>query len=224
MLLIHGAGGNRNELAPLARAMGPGLTYWSFDMLGHGGRPEPEAFVVPEIAEDLVRGLDRAGVERAFLCGYSFGGIIGFYLANHFADRVIGCCALGTKVRIDPQEVRRLLEMIDPERIERSGQKVTPELAAIHSKQRMLINAVDEHGGPEIIEKWLRGISGPVLALNGRADPLVSVEEAIRVMELVPNSRCVIFDGPAHPLKAVQLDLVAEMIWKFIRDVEDLGL
>ncbi len=224
MLLIHGAGGNRNELAPLARAMGPGLNYWSFDMLGHGDRPEPEALVVPEIAEDLVRGLDRAGVERAFLCGYSFGGIIGFYLANHFADRVIGCCALGTKVRIDPQEVRRLLDMIDPERIERSGQKVTPALAAIHSKQRMLINAVDQHGGPEIIENWLRGVSRPVLALNGRTDPLVGVEEAIRVTELAPNSRCVIFDGPAHPLLSVNLDVVAGLIWKFIRDVEERGL
>ena len=220
LVLIHGAGGNAMELTPLADAMGPELTYWSFDMLGHGGRPEPEVYSVPLIAEDLIGGLDDAGVDRAFFFGYSFGGLVAYYLAAHYPERVIGACAMGTKVVFDAETVRRLLQMLDPVRAARLGIQVPEWVSAIHAKHRMLLSTVDDQGGATIVESWLRDAQRPLLALNGSADRMVTVEETKRITELAPDSRYAIFEGPAHPLAAVPIALVGRVVWDFINDVQ----
>jgi len=220
LVLIHGAGGDRHELKPLAEAIGPELTCFSFDMLGHNGRPEPDNYGVQEIAEDLMAGLDAAGVGQAFFFGYSFGGIIAYYLAHHFPERVLGACALGARIRYDENTVRHLLHILDPARAERLGIVVPPWVAAIHAKHRMLLSTVGERGGAGLVEERLPFITRPVLALNGNADPLVSVEDTMRVGELVPKSRCAIYEGSAHPFRSVPTWVVAKLVLQFIRDVE----
>jgi len=92
-------------------------------------------------------------------------------------------------------------------------------VAAIHSKHRMLLASVDQLGAG-VVENRLGEIDRPVLALNGRADPLVEVEDTMRVGELVPKSRCAIYEGSAHPISAVPMWVVARLVLDFIRDVE----
>jgi pimeloyl-ACP methyl ester carboxylesterase len=223
LVLIHGAGGNKHELTPLAEAIGPDLAYWNFNMLGHGGRPEPDVYGVEEIAEDLMRGLDQAGVGPAFFFGYSFGGLIALYLAREYPDRVLGCCMLGTKIRFDENTIRHFMHILDPARTAKMGM-VEPWITAIHAKHRMLLASVDQLGGEDVVEQRMRGMTRPVLAINGNADPMVGVAETQRVVELVPNGRYAIFEGSAHPLSKVPLDVVAEQVRNFIADVEALGL
>jgi pimeloyl-ACP methyl ester carboxylesterase len=61
------------------------------DLLGHGGsdRPrDPDLYETPDLADDCVRLLDHAGIERAHVWGYSRGAWIAEAIAVRSPERV----------------------------------------------------------------------------------------------------------------------------------------
>jgi len=57
--------------------------------LGQSDKPhDPESYRLPDIATDVVAVMDAAGVDRATLWGYSYGGSLAAAMAVHHLDRV----------------------------------------------------------------------------------------------------------------------------------------
>ncbi len=60
-----------------------------YDTRGHGGSTAPPGpYAVEDLGGDVVRLLDRLGMERASFCGLSVGGMTGMWLAAEAPGRV----------------------------------------------------------------------------------------------------------------------------------------
>src|SRR5205085_6473059 len=97
IVVLHGANGCAREMEPLAaplRAYGRVIVH---DLPGHGGRELPDRMSIEGSAADVIARLDREGIGRAFIVGYSLGGYLAVYLARHHPARVLGACGLGVK-------------------------------------------------------------------------------------------------------------------------------
>ena len=102
ILLLHGGGGSRtdwHEGGYVARLQDE-FTVIAVDLRGHGesDKPANAAFYTTEkMGQDLLAVADVCEMERFILCGYSFGGNVGRYLAA-CSDRVCKMVMLGNRL------------------------------------------------------------------------------------------------------------------------------
>src|SRR5688572_23708966 len=101
LVLLHGANGGSVEIEPLRAALSDYFEVSAPDWLGHGGRPVPKDIDVPALAADFIDGMNRRGIERAWIAGYSVGGYIALYMARRFPERVQGVRRPATKATLD---------------------------------------------------------------------------------------------------------------------------
>ena len=94
MIFLHGVNSAGEELRPFVDAMRPFTLVRTPDLLGHGGRALRAHPSTRDLADDVIDWMDREGVARDVLGGYSFGGTLALYLARHHPDRVSGVIAL----------------------------------------------------------------------------------------------------------------------------------
>ncbi|MDN4524749.1 alpha/beta fold hydrolase [Fictibacillus fluitans] len=63
----------------------------TYDLRGHGNTPCPSDKVsIPMMADDMLALLDKLGVQKAVICGYSAGGSIAQEFALRYPERVKG--------------------------------------------------------------------------------------------------------------------------------------
>lgn len=215
-VFIHGLGDRRESTFPLSNAVKDAVTPWALDLPGHGGRPMPETLSAEGFARDLVEGLDKAGVVDPYLFGWSYGGRVALSAAHHFPGRFRGVCLLGTNYVLE-HALKLALAHYDPERV-RATALLDHELELFRMVHARILNLLNNP--PEITEQVLRAIETPVLILSGARDPLVPVEDAKLLYSLLKNARFVLFEGTAHPGKAIPFPVVAEHFSAFVRDVE----
>jgi pimeloyl-ACP methyl ester carboxylesterase len=217
VVLIHGLGDNMYTMANFAESMEPSLTTWAADLLGHGERPLPDLLDIAAASEDLLSCLERSGLERPFLFGYSFGGQIGLYIARHHPDRVRGVCAFGTATAQNEWNLNFALSHYDPDR---------PRKHPLQGGEKELFRRIhlafseSRSKPPQLSEDDMRQVQVPVLVLAGDSDPVVQVADPIRLHSLLPNARLMIYPGSAHPERVVPHSLVAQELLRFVNDVE----
>ena len=102
ILLLHGGGGSRTDwhtrgyLARLAEE----LRVIPVDLRGHGesDKPtDPASYSTEKMGQDILAVADACDAERFLLCGFSFGGNVGRYLAAR-SNRVSRLIMLGNRI------------------------------------------------------------------------------------------------------------------------------
>jgi pimeloyl-ACP methyl ester carboxylesterase len=227
LVILHGVSGSGTEMAPLARPLSAWFDVCAPNLLGHGGRPVPDGYTLEEMADDLVRWLDREGIGRFYVLGYSLGGYLALYLARHHPERVRGIAGIVVKHVFDEASVAHITYLADPERLARPGNPRKDELIAVHGEENW-INVTNNTarlfqgfgGEAPLSDEDLRAIEAPVLLLSGDRDPLVPEAHSRRLAELLPNARLGLFPGAAHPLKVVPILDATRAIKGFIDEVE----
>src|SRR5258708_38717917 len=104
-------------MAPFIDALRPYTSAVAQSLPGHGGRPLDRPMTVPAFAADIVAYMDREGIDRTILAGYSFGGAIALYIARHWPQRVSGVVALATKSVFDAATIAHWTHLVQPERL-----------------------------------------------------------------------------------------------------------
>jgi pimeloyl-ACP methyl ester carboxylesterase len=229
IILLHGANGAREEMAPLAALLAP-LVPFAPNWLGHGGRPPPGPdYSIAALVDDLIVTLDREEISRCFIFGYSIGGYIAVALARRCPERVRGVVTLATRHIWDRESVEHLVHLANPARLARAGNPRAAELARVHQPTDwQLVNGANRRlfadlgAHPPLSDADLRAIASPVLVLNGKDDPLVSEAESRHLAGLFRTRRLGLFEGSAHPLPATPLDDIATATTAFCRDVAAL--
>jgi 3-oxoadipate enol-lactonase len=75
------------------------------DLRGHGASPVPSGpYTLEQLAADVLRAADAAGLSRFHYCGVSLGGMVGLCLAARHPARVASLVAANTAARIGTQE------------------------------------------------------------------------------------------------------------------------
>lgn len=117
LILMHGLTANAHFMDGLAYA---GLTravrLIAPDLRGRGLSAKPDAgYTMADHAADILGLVDTLGIERGFVGGHSFGGLVTYYLAAHHPDRVSKCVVLDAPGSVSPfllDQIRPALERL----------------------------------------------------------------------------------------------------------------
>ena len=102
LLLLHGGGGSRADwhTGGYVAQLKEEFSVISMDLRGHGESDKPRdpvRYSTEKMGQDILAVADTCGAERFMLCGYSFGGNVGRYLAAS-SDRVAKMVMIGNRL------------------------------------------------------------------------------------------------------------------------------
>lgn len=209
----------REGLATTCKVITPDLRGFGGSVLGED---EPSLDVM---ADDVVRLMDREGIERGVVGGLSMGGYVTMALCRRHPDRVLGVILADTKAGADPEAARSnreriaatvldsgtsvLLEEVLPGLL---GQTTVRRRAMVFGRVRGLVQAA-----PPGAVAWaqramagrldsfdtLRALKVPVLVIVGEEDETSPLADAEAMTRAVPDGRLAVIEKAGH-LSAVE--------------------
>jgi 3-oxoadipate enol-lactonase len=215
-----------------------------FDPRGIGASKGTAAgpYTVETIAVDAVGVLDRAGLDRVHVVGWSFGAIPAAQLTVDNPNRVASLSLLTPWARTDEHlatafrmlrdltvyastvaaEVGTLWLILSPEAVNAAGpQLVEGARAAVadpgYPEPEVMTGYLDAAIGVDVLDR-LSALSVPTLVIGGARDVLVPVAHAHQTAATVPGARLQVLEGAgaSHALPVERADEVNELLRKFI--------
>jgi len=226
VICLHGAIGSSAQLKSLREELSHTLTsVYVFDFVGHGGKSLPEEpFSIALFANDLLRWMDEAQIQKADFLGYSMGGYVALYIARHYPERVGKIMTIATKFAWDIPTAEKEVKMLDPEKIIAKVPKFAATLEQRHSPVRweevLLMTAhlmKDLGSNPEMKDEDFAAVDHRVQVCVGDRDTMVSIEETTHVYRLMKNARFTVFPGTPHPIEQMNAGMIAESFIRFLK-------
>lgn len=224
LLLLHGAIGAADHFEPLRNALGDAYDIHTFSFPGHGGNALPaEPLSIAMFAEVTLAYMDKHGLDKVSIFGYSMGGYVGMYIACKYPGRVERIITLGTKYHWDEPTAVQEIQMLNADRIEAKLPAFATALSERHAPtdwkklllctgQMLLDMGKDNPLKPEDYAT----IQIPVLVLLGDRDKMVPQPETVAVYRGLPNAQLGILPGTPHPIEQVDASLLAFFIRRFL--------
>ncbi|ATR21684.1 Hydrolase/acyltransferase family protein [Roseomonas mucosa] len=108
VVLSAGLGGLAGFWKPQRAALEEHLQVVAFDQRGTGSNagPLPGAYAIADMADDVVRVLDAAGIARAHFLGHALGGLVGLELARRHPGRLARLVAVNAWAKVEPHSER----------------------------------------------------------------------------------------------------------------------
>ena len=206
-----------------------------YDHRAHGASPAPPGpYEIADFGRDLVRLLDRLGLERVSFCGLSLGGMVGQWLSAHApgrVDRLILCCtaprmlkpedftARAAAVRaggMPPIVDQAIGRWFSADFIAGRPDAIAPLRSALlsvnvegYAATCDAIAAMDQRDG-------LPRIKAPTLVLAGSADVVTPPEQARAMAEQIQAAELVILEGAPHIACVEQPEPFADQVLRFL--------
>lgn len=122
VILMHGLSANARFFIGMIQAgLAPSLDVLSLDLRGRGESDQPEhGYSMADHAADVLGLMDQLGLDQVVLGGHSFGGLLTYYMAAHFPNRVSKCVVIDAPAEVDPTVLEQIkpslarLEMVAP--------------------------------------------------------------------------------------------------------------
>ncbi|MBI4926724.1 MAG: alpha/beta hydrolase [Anaerolineae bacterium] len=185
------------------------------DLRGYGQSPSSSGiYRMEDMAEDLVRLMDRLKIDRVILAGHSMGGYISLSFAAAFPDRLSGFALVTSQAAADAPE-RRQGRIAQAEKIEQTGKNEIDEAGlaryspdpAVRAKTRIYM----EKANPLAVAGCLRGMADrkdrmallpsirvPSVVIAGEIDDLISPRRSEEMVSLLPDARLYMVPGGGH--------------------------
>ena len=223
LVLLHGALGDATQLAPLATRLGEGRRVVVIELEGHGATPlRDRPLRIESFADDVIAHLDRQGIARAHVFGYSMGGYVALYLAATSSARIARVATLATKLAWTPDVAARESAMLDPVAIRAKVPKFAAALEARHTGAGW--EALLAHTGellhelgtrPRLTDELLASVTQPVRIGVGDRDATVTIEECIAAVRRLASGELEVHPRTPHPFEKVSLDRLARSLEEF---------
>ena len=231
VVLIHGwAFGNRSHLVPQFEHLSSSRRTILLDLPGHGGSdPVPRGFGFPECAAAIGAVLDAAGIDRAVVCGHSFGGRLAVEVAAAYPSQVVGAALLDPIILFPPAARDRagmlatalesdawltaleayFSRFLSPYDRPQVRSKVMAELAEVPRElAARVMRAGKETDGSEALAR----VQCPLLVLRGAETPM----DAARLRELQPGAWVGAPVGTGHWMTLSVPEQVNAMLDRFL--------
>ena len=206
-----------------------------YDHRGHGASPVPPGpYAISDLGQDLIRLLDRLGIERVSFCGLSLGGMVGQWLGAHAADRLdrlMLCCTAPKMLRPADYAARAVLvrrEGMAPIAETVLGRWFTPaffadapELVA-SIREALLATPVEGYAAScEALAAMdlrddLPQIAVPTLVVAGENDQATPPEQSRAMAAAIPHAQLVVIPGAPHLASVEQPEAIAEQILRWV--------
>ena len=249
LLLLHGFTGSAAGWAPQIEAFAGRARIVAVDLLGHGrsdAPADPRRYRIERAGEDIVGVLDRLGLRRTTVLGYSMGGRLGMWLATAAPDRVGALILDSASPGLRDPAQRRAREVDDARlatTIERDG------IAAFVAHWERLSMFATQAGLPEAVRRSVRaqrlqhtaiGLANslrgmgqgvqpplhdrlpqlriPTLLIAGAFDPAYCAH-AREMSTLIPGARLAIVPDAGHAVHLEQPDAFCRLVLDFLDEV-----
>ncbi len=221
-VLIHGLVISSLYMIPLAEILAQRHSVHALDLPGFGRSESPRRILsIPELADEVTRWLDAAGIGQCHLVGNSLGCEIAAHVAVKEPARIVSLALIGPT--------------LDPHAFAVATQTVRLLRDALHEPFRLWLNWMFDLARAGLrrafgttremfrdhIEHQLPMIKSATLVMRGERDPTVpqsAVEEAVR---LLPYSSLIVIQGEPHCVHYTAPTLVSEAIECFARNHSD---
>ena len=249
LVLLHGFTGSAQSWAPHIPALSAGHTTIAVDMLGHGGSDAPadaDRYRIEHAASDILVVLDRLGVGRAVVLGYSMGGRVALYLGTVAPDRAAALVVESGSPGIADPAARRARAAQDAalaEVIERDGvaafvdrwerlplfatQAGLPHEARTRLRAQRLrhpahglansLRGLGQGSQPSLWERLPR-LATPTLVVAGALDTTYAAR-AREMCRLIPDAQLVVVPDAGHTVHLERPDAFQRGVLEFLARV-----
>ena len=239
--LIHGFGLHRGMWRWQLPALVPDFSVLSYDLFGHGESAMPEGR--PDLAMfsgQLLRLMDRCGIERAAVVGFSLGGMIARRFALDHPDRLSALAILHSAHDRTPAErdavrarVRHTREHGPSANVDSALERwFTPAFRTESPEMIDLIRTWITSNDPDVFPRIYRvlaeddaeivhgldRIDCPVLVMTGEDDPGNTPAMSRAMAGLMPGARLEILPGLRHMALAESPAAVGGPLGEFLRE------
>lgn len=110
LIMMHGLTANAHAFDGLiATGLDKHFHIISVDLRGRGQSEHPVAhYTMEDHAQDILGLMDTLNAAKAIFCGHSFGGLLSFYLAANYPERVTKLIILDAAARMNPNTAEML--------------------------------------------------------------------------------------------------------------------
>ena len=238
---IHGFGLNRAMWQWQLPALTPHFSVLTYDLLGHGESAPPAG--TPDLAmfsAQLLRLMDRCGIARAAVAGFSLGGMIARRFALDHPDRLSALAILHSPHDRSPAERSAVRERVRQTEAQGPSANLesalerwfTPAFRAEEPEAVALVRTWIMRNDPAVypqiyrvlaegdaeIAQGLERIACPTLVMTGENDPGNTPAMARAMAGLIPGARLAILPGLRHMALAESPAAVNEPLCAFLRD------
>ena len=189
LILLHGNGEDgsyfEHQMAPLAAH----FRVIAVDTRGHGQTPRGDApFSIRQFAEDLLAFMDRLGIEKAHLLGFSDGGNIAMVFALAHPERVEKLILDGAN--LDASGVKRSVQLPIEigYRIAKLFAKKSPEARKNAEMLGLMVN------DPNVRPEELARIQRPTLVVAGDRD-MIREQHTRLIAQSIPGAELILLPG-----------------------------
>jgi 3-oxoadipate enol-lactonase len=214
LLLMHSIGCDLTLWDRQIDALADDFRIVRFDARGHGRSDAPKGdYTLDRLSRDALAVLDAVGVDSAYLCGLSLGGVTAQWLALHAAARVKAIIIANTATRIGTAEawqaradmsIGQGMQALAPTAITRFFSErflaSSPEIADIFL-QRLLTTAPEGYAGCCAVLRdtdftgQLGAIALPTIVIGGTLDVPTPLSQAEELARAIPGARLVALDA-----------------------------
>lgn len=223
LLLLHGATETfRVSWKRLIEPLAARYRVIGVDLRGHGQSTNPAgALDLRQMADDVAALLDVLGIDRAHVCGFSGGGSTALFFGLRHVDRARSLVLISNNFERD--EARRGRNFWSPNAIRARDALWLKGMAAWHNvPAETLLGwwAAEDQLRPNFTPDELGALQLPVLVIGGDRDPIVPLEQSVRLYRALPQGRLAVLPGVGHGAPHRAPALLAQLLGAFIDDVE----
>lgn len=215
VVFLHGYPLDHSIWLPVSRLLADKGRIILPDLRGYGQSPDGDSpHSIRIYVEDIVKLLDRLGLEKVVLIGHSMGGYTALLFARAYPHRLAGLGLIATQAEVDTPEKRQMRLLTARKVLKRGIQSVANGMAPKLTKnvllQKQLVELM-EKTKPEIASAslhamaerqdatpWLPGIKIPTMVIAGGEDQLIPKANSDTLVKLLAKSWMVELPTAGH--------------------------
>jgi pimeloyl-ACP methyl ester carboxylesterase len=224
VLLLHGALGSKDSLAPLMPLLEEWCTVYPINFAGHGGTaPSTEGMTVDALTRQVIHTVNQIPEDTVWVFGYSMGGYIALNAALQQPSKMAGVITLATKMHWDADIAAAECQKLNPAVVLEKVPKFAEALERMHAPQSWQLlmqhtaTFLQELGeNNPLSNDNLQSMKLPCCCLLGEEDRMVSWEETLAAAKAM-NAESHKLAASAHAFEKTNMPALAEAILNFIR-------
>jgi pimeloyl-ACP methyl ester carboxylesterase len=229
LLMLHGGLGDIEDLNSIVADVGPDFRVIGIDSRGHGRSTLGDVPLTYELLQaDVEQVLAHLGIRDVSIIGFSDGGVLGYRLAAHSGEGLVNVdqlVTIGASWRLEAgNPVVQVLAGITAE----WWKAKFPESHAAY--QRLNPQPDFERLAHLVVQMWLdtsasgypgtavESIACPTLVVRGQQDQLFPLEEAVRLVGLIEDSRLLNILSAGHAAFADRKEMFRGALLEFLSE------
>lgn len=240
LIVLHGAYMNIPTMGAIIPKLAETRKVYALELQGHGRTTDIDRPITyPNLADDVAAFMDKVGLAKADVFGYSMGAAVGLQLAIRHPEKVSKLAAASVAYDVDGWQPA-FKEFIPQMTVE-----MFLDMPFVEDYRKL---AADPDGFPALVEKlialehepmaWeadVKALKTPVLIIAGDAD-VTTLEHSVALFRLLgggamgdmgkplPASRLAVMPATSHTAVIGQADLLHAFIEPFLKGETPKGM